>query len=467
MKVLSIIIPVLNEQESITVRLSALQQLRSHGCEVILVDGGSADDTVTLAQPLVDQVLCSKKGRALQMNEGAAVASANILLFLHADTELPEGADKLLIRAVSQSANVWGWFLVKFRKQSLVFNMISRGMNWRASLTHICTGDQALFITRNLFESIGGFPEIPLMEDIAISKILRRRARPKLIRSPVFTSTRRWDKHGVVETVLFMWWLRLLYFLGSNPGQLAKHYYPQQAAVPSVRASLSTSLGSIPSRNSNYAFPNSRILVFAKDPVPGKVKTRLEPAIGIRGSLHLHRAMITRICNLVGASYLAPWQLWVTENISHEFFLNHCNKKDIYLQGKGDIGCKMADAAVRTLANSVSASLLIIGSDCPSIDESYLKTALEQLAGGIDVVLGPAEDGGYVLIGLNAANNRLFSDIDWGTDRVLVQTLTRARKLGLSSVCMDVLWDLDRPTDLDRLEELDTPLFWDEEECLR
>ena len=127
----------------------------------------------------------------------------------------------------------------------------------------------------------------------------------------------------------------------------------------------------------------------------------------------------------------------------------------------------MADAAVRTLANSVSASLLIIGSDCPSIDESYLKTALEQLAGGIDVVLGPAEDGGYVLIGLNAANNRLFSDIDWGTDRVLVQTLTRARKLGLSSVCMDVLWDLDRPTDLDRLEELDTPLFWDEEECLR
>ena len=173
MKALSIIIPVLNEQKSIVVRLSALQQLRSHGCEVILVDGGSVDNTVTLAQPLVDQVLYSKKGRALQMNEGAAVASANILLFLHADTELPAGADKLVIRAVAESAYVWGWFRVKFRKQSLVFNMISRGMNWRALLTHICTGDQALFITRNLFESIRGFPEIPLMEDIAISKILR------------------------------------------------------------------------------------------------------------------------------------------------------------------------------------------------------------------------------------------------------------------------------------------------------
>ncbi len=463
MKVLSIIIPVLNEQESIAIRLSALQQLRSHGCEIILVDGGSVDDTVTLAQLLVDQVLYSPKGRALQMNEGATAASANILLFLHADTELPEGADKLVIQAVAESAHVWGWFMVKFRKQSLLFSMISRCMNWRASLTHICTGDQALFITRNLFESIGGFPEIPLMEDIAISKILRRRARPKLIRLPVLTSTRRWDKHGVIETVLFMWWLRLLYFLGSNPGQLAKLYYPREVAIPSVGASLSNSLGSISSRNSNYAFPNSRILVFAKDPVPGKVKTRLEPAIGVKGSLRLHRAMIARVCNLLGSSCLAPWQLWVTENTSHEFFLNHCKKKDIYQQQKGDIGHKMADAAVQTLTNSVSTSLLMIGSDCPCIDESYLKAALEQLADGIDVVLGPAEDGGYVLIGLNASNNRLFSDIDWGTDRVLVQTLSRTRELGLSSVCMDALWDVDRPADLDRLEELDPPLLWNVE----
>lgn len=219
---LSIIIPALNEVESIAATLTPLQPLRAQGHEVILCDGGSSDATVALAQPLVDLVVTSERGRAIQMNSGATMASGDVLLFLHADTQLPESAAALIEAALQN--RTWGRFDVRLSGGHWLLRIVESLMNRRSRLTGICTGDQAIFIRQGLFRAVGGFPEIPLMEDIAFSKALQPQSRPACITMPVITSSRRWEQHGILRTILLMWWLRLRYFCGADPQQLAEIY---------------------------------------------------------------------------------------------------------------------------------------------------------------------------------------------------------------------------------------------------
>ena len=220
---LSIIIPVLNEAEHLADRLQALQPLRDR-CQLLLVDGGSSDASITVAQDRVDQVLASPRGRAKQMNAGAARAAAPVLLFLHADTRLPADALTAIQHAVAQG-HVWGRFDVAFDSAKPVFKLIALMMNWRSRLTGIMTGDQALFVTRKAFSDIGGFPEIALMEDIAISKRLKAVGQPACLPNKVVTSARRWLQQGILKTILLMWRLRLAYFFGADPDRLAARYY--------------------------------------------------------------------------------------------------------------------------------------------------------------------------------------------------------------------------------------------------
>jgi rSAM/selenodomain-associated transferase 2 len=219
---LSIIMPVLDEAAEIGKALTALAPLRARGVEVIVADGGSRDDTATSAQPLADFVIASARGRAVQMNAGAAAARGDVLLFLHADTRLPEDADRLVLDGLSKSGKIWGRFDVRFDGGGL--GLIAFMMNWRSRATGIATGDQALFVTRAAFESAGGFPAIALMEDVALSVRLKRRGRPLALRARVTTSARRWRKHGVLRTILLMWKLRLAFSLGADPAKLAQVY---------------------------------------------------------------------------------------------------------------------------------------------------------------------------------------------------------------------------------------------------
>jgi len=220
---LSIIIPVLDEAAGIEAALTALAPYRTRGCELIVVDGGSRDGTPVLASPLADRVLTAPRGRAAQMNAGAAVARGNVLLFLHADTKLPANADALLRDGLAHSGRIWGRFDVRFDHDGLM-PLIAAMMNLRSRLTGITTGDQAIFVTRTAFHAIGGFPAQPLMEDIALSSRIRRISRPANIRACVTTSARRWQKQGVLRTVFLMWRLRLAYFLGADPAHLARQY---------------------------------------------------------------------------------------------------------------------------------------------------------------------------------------------------------------------------------------------------
>jgi rSAM/selenodomain-associated transferase 2 len=219
---LSLIIPTLNEAENIAATLAPLQPLRQQGHELIVSDGGSSDATVALAQPLVDHLINSEPGRALQMNSGAALANGDVLLFLHADTQLPDNAAQLIEHALHKKT--WGRFDVRLSGTQPLLRLIEFMMNWRSRLTGICTGDQALFISHGIFHALGGFPEIPLMEDIAISAALKQQSRPACIATPVITSSRRWEQHGILRTLFLMWRLRLAYFCGADPERLAARY---------------------------------------------------------------------------------------------------------------------------------------------------------------------------------------------------------------------------------------------------
>jgi len=224
---LSIIIPVLNEAATLTAALLALQPLRTAGHEIIVVDGRSHDASLSLAEEWADQVIRSERGRARQMNAGAAIARHEVLLFLHADTQLPPHADQLIIEGLQKNTRhlyQWGRFDVQLSGKYFLLRVIERSMNWRSRLTGIATGDQAIFIYRDLFQRIGGFPDIPLMEDITLSRTLKRHGSPLCLQQRVITSSRRWEQRGIVRTLLLMWRLRLAYALGTDPQRLAQLY---------------------------------------------------------------------------------------------------------------------------------------------------------------------------------------------------------------------------------------------------
>jgi len=221
---LSIILPVLNEGEAIAATLDALSNLRALGTELIVVDGGSRDATIQRARLRADRVISAPRGRALQMNAGAAKATGDVLLFLHADTRLPADADRVVIDGLERSGRAWGRFDVRIDGRSPLLLVVGFFMGLRSRLTGIATGDQAIFVRRDAFQEVGGFAEIPLMEDIALCKRLKRVSQPLCLTERVVTSGRRWDDNGVLATILLMWRLRLAYFFGADPKELAQQY---------------------------------------------------------------------------------------------------------------------------------------------------------------------------------------------------------------------------------------------------
>jgi rSAM/selenodomain-associated transferase 2 len=221
---LSVIVPTLNEADGVQKFLLALAPLRAHGHEVIVADGGSADATVSLTASLADRTINAPKGRAAQMNAGAALAINPVLLFLHADTFLPEDADKLILAAIADRQKNWGRFDVTLSGEKKMLRLVAWSMNLRSRLSGIATGDQAIFVRREIFNQVNGFPAIALMEDIALSKKLRAHGAPACLRAKVISSGRRWEKHGLWRTILLMWRLRLAYFFGADPQTLARLY---------------------------------------------------------------------------------------------------------------------------------------------------------------------------------------------------------------------------------------------------
>jgi len=229
----AVILPVLNEAAQLEETLAALIE-EQHFDEIIVVDGGSTDASVEIvckfmsagepdrhATPVLIQ---SAHGRALQLRAGADAAQADVLLFLHADSSLPPGATDDIRDAV-EAGRLWGRFDVRLSGRHFLFRVIERLMNWRSRLTGIATGDQAIFVRRDVYRKLGGYTPLPLMEDIEFCARLKWISRPACLPGPILASSRRWEKHGIIRTVLLMWTLRLLYWLGVSPDRLARWYY--------------------------------------------------------------------------------------------------------------------------------------------------------------------------------------------------------------------------------------------------
>ncbi|MCK5480108.1 MAG: TIGR04283 family arsenosugar biosynthesis glycosyltransferase [Gammaproteobacteria bacterium] len=221
---ISVIIPALNEAGCIARTLDRLQAMRRRGHEVVVVDGGSDDETMTISHSLADQVIRAPRGRSNQMRAGAVVANGSVIWFLHADTLPVESADLLILEVLVRRSTQWGRFDILFSGDRFLLKVVALLMNFRARVTGIATGDQGIFMTRTLYEKVGGIPAIPLMEDIALCRFLRQSGCPAVIKRKLASSPRRWETHGIVRTILRMWSLRLAYFAGVDPVRLAKYY---------------------------------------------------------------------------------------------------------------------------------------------------------------------------------------------------------------------------------------------------
>ncbi len=204
--------------------LVSLQPLRSRGHEIVLVDGGSWDATRELARPLVDLLLSSPSGRARQMNAGAMASGGGVFWFLHADTALFPGAEELLLEVLARPAGCWGRFNVTLSGRHPLLRMVAFMMNLRSRMTGIATGDQGIFVRRHAFFAVGGFPDIPLMEDIVLCRRLKRLASPHCLPGRLCASSRRWERDGILRTILLMWRLRLAFAFGADPVKLAQRY---------------------------------------------------------------------------------------------------------------------------------------------------------------------------------------------------------------------------------------------------
>jgi rSAM/selenodomain-associated transferase 2/rSAM/selenodomain-associated transferase 1 len=427
---LAIVIPTLNEGRALLHRLKALAPLRERGALVVVVDGGSSDNTLTRALPLADQVLSAPRGRAAQMNAGAwalpAAAAVDALLFLHADTMLPPDADALIAEALARPGHLWGRFDVQIRGRHPLLPMVAALMNWRSRLSGIATGDQGIFVKRRTFEALGGFAPQPLMEDVELSRRLKQISPPACIEQRVTTSGRRWDQHGFWNTVLLMWRLRWSYARGVNAITLARRYdYTPR--------------------------PPAAVAVLAKAPLPGLAKTRLIPLLGAAGAARAQRQMTLQTIATARHASTGPLTLWCAPDADQRFFRALAARHGVacQTQAAGDLGERMAEAMTRHFALLPKLPWLVVGTDCPALTPAHLQQVADALKSH-EAVLIPADDGGYVLLGLKRPLPSVFERVDWGTSDVLAQTRKRLREVNALWVELPALWDVDEPADWQR-----------------
>jgi rSAM/selenodomain-associated transferase 2/rSAM/selenodomain-associated transferase 1 len=425
----SIVVPARNEARRIVATLAPLQPLRAAGHEVIVVDGGSTDATLALASPLSDRAFVAAPGRASQMNAGAAAASGDVLLFLHADSRLPAGGIAAIVHGMARTGRRWGRFDVTIAGAPRLLARVGAMMNARSRLTGVATGDQGIFVLRTLFETVGGYPDQPLMEDVELSGRLKRAAgAPLCLPQRIVTSGRRWEREGPWRTILAMWSLRFAYWRGADPAQLAARY---RTDAPGPRVTLQ---------------------IFAKNPLPGLVKTRLAAAIGTDEAAAHYVGLVEHTLATAVAARAAGVvdrvELWGTPDVAAPAFTAWAARFGVALEAQAgdDLGARMRHA----LHSAVSAGscALLVGTDCPALDVAYLSQAVAALEEH-DAVFGPAEDGGYVLVGLARAVDA-FAGVPWSSPYTMAATRAKLDAQHLRWHELPALWDVDSPADLAR-----------------
>lgn len=429
----SIIVPVLNEvpsatHDALSSRINGLIALLRPCDELVLVDGGSTDDSWptlrALAQHGQVKAIQSERGRARQMNAGAALAQGEVLLFVHADTRLPAGAWADFLDCLGQHLGrvVWGRFDVHIEGKSRWLPVVAWLMNWRSRLSKIGTGDQALFVTRDLFLDMKGFPDQPLMEDIELCKRLKKRLPNNFlaIATPVETSGRRWDNHGVWKTIVLMWRFRYQYWRGVSASELARQYRDARDKIPLT------------------------VAVFAKYPQAGRVKTRLEPLLGPSQCEQFARYLLLSTLDKLRGVNVTLWTDGGTPQQWDALLAGRVVTREV--QPQGHLGLRMQAAVDAALTHSEM--VVLLGPDAIQFSMKDLQL-LRTEAAKSGLALVPAHDGGYVALACTRCVPQIFTEqIDWGTEKVAAQTQSILVSLGIKAQWLNAQLDIDEPEDL-------------------
>lgn len=436
---LAVVIPTLDEAEALPLLLDDLRALELP-FRVIVVDGGSSDGTPEAAREKGALVVYSPAGRARQLNAGAAAAQEPWLLFLHADSRLPAASCRALARWLSSApSHRAAYFGFRLEGKGVWPRTVEWGQRLRERLFGLVYGDQGLLVHRDRFLEVGGYPDLPIMEDVAMLDRLRKVAVVVRLPAPLVTSPRRYLAKGWLREPLRNGVLVFLYRQGVSPRHLARLRPPRQRAG---EAASPRPGASVPPRP-------PVLLVFARTPVEGQVKTRLAHRIGDAAALRVYRRMARDVVDSVRAG---PWRTVVCHDSStgdaplRDWLGPH--RLEFRRQGEGDLGTRMQGCLAKALEES--RKVCLIGTDAPGLGKREVEAAFRALEDH-DVVLGPALDGGYYLVGLNRPAPELFRDIPWSTDAVLGATLDRARAGGLRVTLLEPLQDVDTLEDLERV----------------
>ncbi|MDE2806614.1 MAG: TIGR04283 family arsenosugar biosynthesis glycosyltransferase [Gemmatimonadota bacterium] len=431
---LGVVIPALDEEEALPPLLQDLAGLAIDH-RILVVDGGSWDGTVTAARTGGADVMRSRCGRAQQMNAGAAFLGTRWLLFLHADSRLDETALDSIARHVERDAREAAHFGLAIAHEHFYYRLIESGQRLRERLYGLVYGDQGLLIRRDRFAEVGGYPDEPIMEDVILNRRLRQTGQFVPLAGRLATSSRRYEEEGRIRA-----WLRntrtIIRFLsGTDPSVLARGYRPRRMNSP---AGLNATPDADPDR--------TMLLVFAKAPRPGTVKTRLARTVGERRATALYRRMGRLIVANVRP---APARMVVCyDPPDAEAEIRHWLGRPVHRcwpQGSGDLGTRMSRMVERAFFDADR--VVVIGTDTPAVDAGTVARAVEALETA-DVVIGPARDGGYYLMGLRKPDPNLFAGIRWSTDSVLAETRKRTDRLGLSVTWLEMEDDVDTADDL-------------------
>ena len=437
---LGIVIPTLNEEEALPLLLDDLSHL-SLPTAVVVADGGSEDGTVEAARGSGARILRTPPGRARQMNAGARALRTPWLLFLHADVRLPRATARALDEwlAAAQPGEL-GWFDFELQGAGWFWRFIETGQRVRERLGKLVYGDQGLLVSRDLFEEAGGYPELPLMEDVELFRRLRGLGRPRKIPAPLLSSPRRYEEEGRWRGWLRNTTLIALYLGGVRPERLAR-FYPSRGRRPEAAGA-----GQIPPHGlERGAGTGDTLIIFAKEPVPGRVKTRLAAAVGPEEAARIYRKMGREVVDQLRNG---PYRTVVcfdppgAEPAVREWL--GAEKVEFTPQSPGGLGERVRAAVSK--AFSRSERVVVVGTDAPDVDRAVVAGAFRRLDEA-DIVVGPARDGGYYLLGVSSPSTRLFEAIPWSTEKVLEETLSRAEEAGLSVALLPVLSDVDTAED--------------------
>ncbi len=425
---LSIVIPTLNEAKNIRSALQrAVEGAGPLSVELIVVDGGSTDATVRIAGESAE-VLHGPTGRARQLNMGLERSNASAVLFCHGDTELPHGYAETVLESLKNPAVVGGAFRPRYFPPRPILHLLE--LLLRVGSPYLMFGDQAIYARRSALDTIGGVPELPLMEDVALVMALRRHGR--LVRLPlaVHTSSRRLLEGSVLRQLLLD--ARLLFsyhLLHADPGELADLYHSTDRDHP-LRAEFSGQV----------------LAVLAKAPIPGHAKTRLGQAIGMEAAASVYERVLRRqLSTLAMGLPRTEKRLYVASQRDRPWFEEYGRTWQLSEQASGDLGDRIARAFQQCFEGGAK-QVVVVGADSPDLTTGLIQEAFSTLAEN-DLVLGPTTDGGYYLIGQRAPGAPLFERIPWSTPQVLARTRRRAERLGLTCRLLPPLIDIDTVED--------------------